>query len=249
MRPILNKIKPATGFSSLLHWGLVVALPILVFSMVRINFVQLAVAFVILSKWRMFAVRPRYWPANFRANSIDVIVGIAIIIFMIHAGSMPIQLGWMVGYGLWLILLKPRRSILLISIQAGIGQLAGLMALYLQWSAAPLWGLVLGTGGICYLAARHFLESFEEPYSKLLAYLWGYFGAALVWLLGHWLLFYGVIAQPTLLLLVIGYGLAALYYLDHFGRLTKLLRREFIFIMIAIITVVLVFSHWGNKIV
>jgi hypothetical protein len=67
--------------------------------------------------------------------------------------------------------------------------------------------------------------------------------------LGHWLLFYGVIAQPTILLLALGYGLAALYYLDHFDKLTASIQRQFIFVMMAIVFIVLVFSNWGNKIV
>jgi hypothetical protein len=49
--------------------------------------------------------------------------------------------------------------------------------------------------------------------------------------------------------LVLGYGLGALYYLDHRDRLSTLLKREFIFIMVAVVIVVLAFSHWGNKIV
>jgi hypothetical protein len=246
---IIVKIKPANGFAHILRLGLVILLPIMVFIFVQINFIQLAIIIIILSKWRMFAVRPRYWPANIRANAVDLIVGASFLIFMVQSGSMAWQLVWMVAYGVWLLVIKPSSTVLMICAQAGIGQLLGLMALFLAWPSAPLYGLVLGSGGICYLAARHYFDSFDEPYSKFLSYLWGYFGAALTWVLGHWLLFYGVIAQPTLLILVLGYGLGALYYLDHRDRLSKLLRREFIFIMVAIVIVVLAFSHWGNKIV
>ena len=93
-------------------------------------------------------------------------------------------------------------------------------------------------------------DSFEEPYARLLAYAWGYFGAALVWVLGHWLLFYGVIAQPTVLLIALGYGLAALYYLDHFDKLSVAIRRQFLFIMFATVAIMLVALLKGsNKIV
>lgn len=246
---ILVKLKPANGFAHLLRLGLVILLPVVVFIFVRINFVQLAIIIIILSKWRMFAVRPRYWPANIRANAVDIIVGLSFLVFMVQSDSMAWQLVWMVAYGVWLLAIKPGSSALIVSFQAGVGQLLGLMALFLAWPSAPLYGIVLGTGGICYLAARHYFDSFDEPYSKFLSYLWGYFSAALTWVLGHWLLFYGVIAQPTLLLLVLGYGLGALYYLDHRDRLSTLLKREFIFIMVAVVIVVLAFSHWGNKIV
>ncbi|MEK7059539.1 MAG: hypothetical protein AAB971_02155, partial [Patescibacteria group bacterium] len=84
---------------------------------------------------------------------------------------------------------------------------------------------------------------------RMLAGIWGYFGEALAWLLSHWLLFYRGVAQTTLLLSTLGYSLAVLYYLDHNDRLSKGIRRQFIFIMMAIIVVVLAFSDWGDKVV
>lgn len=83
----------------------------------------------------------------------------------------------------------------------------------------------------------------------MLSYIWGYFGAALAWLLSHWLLYYHGLAQPTLLLSALGYGLAVLYYLDHKDRLSRGARRQFIFIMLAIVVVVVAFSDWGDKVV
>ena len=113
--------------------------------------------------------------------------------------------------------------------------------------ATAIVGLTLLTGQICFFAARHFLDNFEEPYARMLSYFWGYFAAALAWLFSHMLLFYGPVAQPTLLLSTLGYGLAVIYYLDHNDRLSKGVRRQFIFIMLAIVLVVLVFSGWGDK--
>ncbi len=250
MRPLIEKIKPASGFPKLVHLTLTALLPLAVFILVRIQFVQLALAIILLSKWRMLAVRPRFWPANIRANSIDLTVGIAILLFMTQSGeSVLVQFTWAIAYGVWLLAIKPGSDTLLVSVQAMIGFLCGLMALFVCWTSAPLYGLVFMTGLICYLAARHFFDSFDEPYARLLAYAWGYFGAALLWPLGHWLLFYGAVAQPVLLLLSIGYGLGALYYLDHYDRLSKNMRRQFLFVMVAIVMVVLVFSHWGNKVV
>jgi hypothetical protein len=250
MRLLLYKLKPTNGFSYFLHLGLLIVLPVVVFVLVRLGFVQLALSMIVLSKWRMFAVRPRFWPANIRANAVDLLVGLSIVLFMSHSVTNPwLQLVWAVLYAVWLIFIKPASGLLMTSVQALIGQLCGLMALYLVWAAGPLYGLTLATGLICFLAARHFLDSFDEPYARMLAYFWAYFGAALAWLLGHWLLFYGVVAQPTLLLTTLGYGLAVLYYLDHHDRLGQAVRRQFIFIMIAIILVVLTFSDWGDKVV
>jgi hypothetical protein len=240
MRPLIAKIKPANGFSRVAHVGLNVLLALLVFVLVRIDFVQLALAIILLSKWRMFAVRPRFWPANIRANSVDIIVSVSILLFMVHASTTWLQLGWALAYALWLLVIKPASSDLMISLQAMLGLLFGMTALFLGWGDGALYWLVLSAAVVAYLVARHFLDAFDEPYAKLLSYLWAYFAAGLTWVLCHWLLFYGFLAQPTLLLTALGYGLAALYYLDHNDRLSKIARLEIMVTTFAIIAAVVV---------
>jgi hypothetical protein len=239
MRPlahkIKNKVKPASGFAYLLHLAYQAALPLAIFVLVRLDIgLWLPILVIMLSKWRIFAVRPRFWPANLRANAIDIIVGISIVIFMSNGSSMSVQVFWAAMYGLWLLFIKPRSSIFFVSVQSGIGQLCGLMALFLTRSDASLYALVLLTGFLCYLAARHFFDSFNEPYARMLASIWGYFGAALIWVLAHMLVVFpkpdGVVAMPTLLLSAIGYSLAAVYYLEHFDRLSVLVKRELLFL-------------------
>lgn len=249
MRPTLRNLKPTSGISHFLHLGLVLVLPVVVFVLVRLDLVLPAFAIVVLSKWRMFAVRPRFWPSNIRANSVDLMVGLSIVLFMTHNDTLLAQAIWAALYAIWLVAIKPGSGIRMITVQAFIGQFAALSALYLTWADGPVYGLTLLSGLFCFLAARHFLDAFDEPYAKMLAYVWGYFGAALTWLLSHWLLFYRGVAQPTLLLSTVGYGMAVLYYLDHNDRLGKGVRRQFIFIMVAIVVVVLAFSDWGDKVV
>jgi hypothetical protein len=155
----------------------------------------------------------------------------------------------MVLYGIWLTAVKPGANVASITAQACIAQFVALSALYLTWADGSIFGLVLLTGAICALAARHFLDAFDEPYAKMLAWFWGYFAAALAWLTSHWLLFYGGIALPTLLLSTLGYGMAGLYYLDHNDRLSRGVRRQIVFVMIAVVVVILAFSDWGDKVV
>jgi hypothetical protein len=249
MKPIILKLKPASGFAYFLHLCLIVILPVAAFVLVSIHFVQLALSLIVLSKWRMFAVRPRFWAANIRANAVDLMVGLSIVLFMEHTSVVAIRLLWVVLYAAWLLYIKPASTMFMVTAQAFIGQLTALMALYLTWANGPIAGLTVLTGVFCFLAARHFLEAFDEPYAKLLSYIWGYFGAALAWLLSHWLLFYRGIALPTLLLSCLGYGMSVLYYLDHHGRLNKGLKRQFVCVMVAIVIVILAFSSWGNKVV
>ncbi|HSW85123.1 MAG TPA: hypothetical protein VLF79_00715 [Candidatus Saccharimonadales bacterium] len=249
MRPALRKLKPTSGIAHFLHIGLLIVLPVAVFILVRLGFIQLALSLVVLSKWRMFAVKPRFWAANIRANAIDLMVGLSIVLFISHGGSLAIQIAWASSYAVWLLFIKPRSDEKMVTLQAFIGQFLALSVLYLTWADGPIYGLTLLSGVFCYMAARHFFDSFDEPYAKMLAYFWGYFGAALTWLLSHWLLFYGDLAQPTLLLTTLGAGLAILYYLDHNEQLSMAIRRQLIFVMLAIVIVVLAFSDWGDKVV
>ena len=252
MQIIPWKFQRKLSYGYIFHKSLLLVLPLLVFALVRLNesqFTQLALILIVLSKWRMFAVRPRFWPANIRANAIDLMVGISIVLFMTHSYSATVQFSWAIAYAIWLIVIKPATSSLMISMQAGIGQLCALSALYLSWANGPIYGLTLLTGIICYLSARHFYDAFDESYSRLLSYLWGYLGAGLAWLLGHWMLFYGSFAQITVILTVVAYGIGAIYYWDHKEKLTKGLQRQFVVLMIAIVLIVLVFSNWGSKVV
>ena len=171
-------------------------------------------------------------------------VAVSLILFMAGTSVTWWQLFWVLLYGLWLVWLKPRYDVLSVSAQAMVGQLLGLSLLYLKFGDSSIVTLVAGTWVVTYLAARHYLTSFEESHSALLAHIWAYFSASLAFILAHWLLFYGTIAQIIVILTTIGYGLAALYYLDATDRLNRALQRQLVGIMLAILLIVIVFSNW-----
>lgn len=242
-----DKFKPAKGFSHSIHVTLLALLPILAYILVRIDFVAVAILLIFISKWRMLAVRPRYWLTNIIANGVDIIVGVALVLFMSNTSVEWWQLFWAAVYMAWLIWLKPRSDVLSVSAQAFVGQLMGLAVLYLKFGAAPLATLVAGTWLVTYVAARHFLTSFEEAHTALMAHVWAFFSASLAFVLGHWLLFYGTIAQIIVFLTTIGYCIAALYYLDAHERLTPSLQRQMLAIMLAIILIVVALSDWTGS--
>jgi hypothetical protein len=246
-KEVKERIKPIKGFSHVIHIVLLVLLPILAYVLVRIDFVGLAIALIFLSKWRMFAVKPRYWLTNLVASGVDLMVAVSLVLFMANTSGGWWQIFWALCYGAWLLLLKSRSDVLSVSAQAMIGQLLGLGVLYLKFGDASLLTLVAGTWLVTYLSARHFLTSFEEHHTALLAHVWAYIGASLAFVLGHWLLFYGSIAQIIVFLTVIGYSLAGLYYLDASDKTTPALRRQLLGIMIAILLIVIIFSDWSGS--
>ncbi len=244
----VNKVRPMRGFAHFFHLTFVALLPPVVFVLVRLdNFDGVALAVILLSKWRMFAVRPHHWTANLRSNAVDIIVGVSVLICMSSIQAFSWQLVWLALYEVWLLVIKPRSGVAWVSLQAVLAQFLGLSAVFLAFPEAPLVSYVVMFWIITYASARHFLASFDETQARLLASIWAFFGGSLMWVLGHWLLFIGQVAQPALLLAVLGYGLAGLYYLDQTDRLSKLVRRQIIIVMFTIVLIMIVFSDWGDK--
>jgi hypothetical protein len=219
-------------------------LPLLAYVLVRITFVSLAILLIFLSKWRMFAVRPHYWLANLISNGVDIMVAVSLVLFMANSSVVWWQLFWAAMWALWLIWLKPKSDLLSVSIQAILGQLLGLLVLYLKFGDNALLLLVGGTWVVTYVAARHFLTSFDEPLTALVSHIWAFFASGLAFILGHWLLFYGTVPQIIVILTTVGYCLGALYYLDATDRLNVLLQRQLLIIMAAVLLVVIVLSDW-----
>lgn len=237
MRQLFESFKPSRGFGHVVYLAFNVLLPILALLLIEAGLSNVALAVVLLSKWRMFAVQPRFWVANIRANAIDIIVGLSVLAFMMGTLTDLTRIIYAALWAFWLIGIKPKTSALWVSMQAFIGLLLGLMAIFSVWSRASLFVLVIAVAVTCFFAAHHFFYSFDEPYIRLLSYIYGYFGAGITWVLGHWLMYHGFIAQPALLLLATSFGLGTLYYLDHFDRLSSLIRKEVLFMLSTILVI------------
>lgn len=250
VKALIRRVQPKHGFAHFLHLSLVAVIPPLAYIFVRLEFFAVAAVVVLLSKWRMFAVQPRYWLAHIRTNAVDIAVSLSLLSFMIVANdSMRIQLLWLLAFELWVLYIKPGASTMLVSVQALLAQFLGSVALFLTFETAPFWVYIVLIAALSYFSARHFFAAYEETHGVQYSWLWALFAASLTWILGHWLLFFGPIAQPALLLAIAGYGIGGLYYLHEHDKLTLLVRRQIIFVTLAIIVVVLAFSNWGDNII
>lgn len=243
---LLPRIKPGSRASIVLHgvFNVIVVLVVLALIVEPIRLPAVAVIVFLISKWRMFAVKPRHWLANLRANLVDITVGLSYVVFIDGTASTLTKLILTLLYIAWVLFIKPGTSSIMVGLQAMIAQLVGMIALYGRFSDAKIATLVIATWVICYSVARHFLSSFDEPNGRVISHVWGLFGAQLAWVLSHWLLSYGPIPQIALLLTVIGYSFAVSYYLHATKGLTNSQKNQFIIVSAVLIIIVALFSQW-----
>jgi hypothetical protein len=245
MRLPTVQINPTSRTASVMHSLYLVMLPLIVVGLVYFSFLGAAFLIIILSKWRMFAVKPRYWLANIRANLVDITVGFSAVIFIAGTDNFTTILIWAGLWTAWLILLKPRSDPLSIAAQGFVAQGVGLVALYGNYAESNQAYLILLTWLICFSAARHLLVAFEDNANRILSHVWAIFGAYMALILGHWHIVYAdAIPQIALLLSIIGYALGVGYYVHKTKGLRAGLRRQLVALTIIALTLIIVLSEW-----
>lgn len=244
---LASKIRPDSGYSHILHILFNAMLPVVVLLLVRIDLTPAAVAIVLLAKWRMFAVKPRYWIPNVRSNLVDILVSLSVVSFIAGSDQLTTQLIWTGLYILWLVWLKPKSKPIPVMAQALIAQALSLVAFYATFPEFSLLSGVVVVWIICYASARHFFGAFEEPLIRIMTNLWAWFGAVMAWVLGHWVIDYLTLPQIALILTILGYGIAFMYFLQANEKLTATLKRQLIGVMTIVVLIIVVFSDWQDK--
>lgn len=155
----------------------------------------LAIVLVVISKWRVLAVKPRFWWANIQSNVVDLVVGLSFVAWLsqINGQFWPMQIALTLLYIFWLLVVKPQSSKRMIIAQ-------GLAATYLGISAVFLigynWHILLVTTVsfiIMFCVARHILGAYDDQDELFYSGLWGIFGAELAWIFHHWALAYPIV--------------------------------------------------------
>ena len=184
MVDFLKIAKHRSLISEITYYTLNIGLAMVIFVLSQtIQSPVLAIVLVLLSKWRVLAVRPRFWWTNLQANMVDIIVGVSIVSLMyVPQLSVVVQVVLAVLYALWLVVLKPRSGRRYMAIQALAAMVLGVTALYASSYEWPVVIVVLGMLVIGYSAARHFLYSYEEQQMVFLSAIWGLVFAELGWL-------------------------------------------------------------------
>ena len=152
----------------------------------------LGLLLVLLSKWRVFAVRGRYLWLNIKSNLVDIIVGVSVVLLAYYAGAslMPVDILLAVFYCAWLLFIKPMSSE-----RATLAQ--SLIAVFLGMSAAAIMAanldaivIVLLAFLVGYAASRHVLVQSSDKDFTLTTLVCGLVFAEVAWLCQSWAIIY-----------------------------------------------------------
>ena len=191
---LLRIVRKRSFLSEVAYVILNIALAVMLLVLVLVvNVPWPALGLVLLSKWRIFAVRSRYWAANIRANLVDVIVGISMVIFLYAAsGDLTTQIGLTAIYVAWLLFLKPKSKRSYVAAQAMTGLIFGIAAVIQVSPDLPASIVVVLGWLVGYASARHILSVQHESHINFLSLLWGFVVAEIMWLSYHWTIGYQV---------------------------------------------------------
>ena len=221
---ILKLPKHKSAISDLAYIALNVGLAIVLLTVVlAVNSPLPAFAIVLLSKWRVFAVRPRFWFKNIQSNLVDIIVGLGMVVLLQAAsGAVVLQTLLAVLYAVWLLFIKPRSKRGYVAFQAGTALFLGTNALFMVSAEWPAVLVVLLMWLIGYATARHVLSHYRESDRTFFAMIWGLIVAELGWLNYHWAFAYNLpgfsgisLSQTALTVLILGFLAGSAYDSYH----------------------------------
>ncbi len=239
------------------------AVPILVFLFVTRDLSGLAYLIVVSSKWRMVAVSPRFWAANLRSNSCDIIVGLSTVALMNSSpvsSLVSVNLLLAVMYAIWLIFIKPKSGKAIVSFQAFICQFYGLTTLYLLLDFAITkftWIVIVLAWVVARAAIRHFLSAYKDDEIKdkaVIIELWAFLVAQLAWVFWVWNVIYvlpaSVFAVPLIgiVVSVIAYTSGSIFNQSLKGKAEKRFVIQQSAFLSAVLVLIIVFTRWTGQI-
>jgi hypothetical protein len=251
---LIKSIRRRSLLSETIYIILNVALAVALLLLVqRFESPYLAILILLLSKWRVFAVRPRFWFAHLQSNLVDIIVG-ASYVMLLYLASGSVVAQWLLTalFITWLLVLKPRSKRHEMVWQAGVAQFVGTMALASFSYLLPSSVFVLGMWVITYAAARHVLVAYDENQVTLPSIAYAFLIAELSWFYYHWMVAYRLtanIAVPQLAITVFLLSFTAVRLYDmyhHDGRVRFKDARLPLLFMVTVMAILFVrFTPWN----
>lgn len=174
------------------------------------------VLLVLLSKWRVVAVRPRYWWINLKANLVDLTVGISLALLVYMAGVTELN-SWhiilTVIYAIWLVIIKPRSEAVMTEIQSLFAIFFGTFAVALTTSQLDPVVCAIVCFVIGYGASRHVLMQGDDHDFTLTTFICGLILAEMSWIFYHWSIVYRLGENMTLAIPQLPIATSILFFL------------------------------------
>ncbi len=147
---------------------------------------------VLMSKWRIFAVRRRYLWLNIKSNLVDLIVGLSVVLLTYYAGStlLPVDFILMIIYVIWLLIIKPMSTEVANLIQSLIAVFLGISATTIMTAGNNVLIAVLLAFLVGYAASRHVLVQTDDKDFTLTTLVCGLIFAEVAWLCHSWAIVY-----------------------------------------------------------
>ena len=255
---LLKLVRRRSFLSEVLYIGLNVVFAIAIaVVMLTTGSIAFAIALVLVSKWRVLAVRTRYWLANVQANLVDFIASLSVV-FMLYSVVIAdmsdtrklILTGVLTAlYIAWLLVLKPRSTRRAMAAQAAVALFFGVSALYTFSYSWPVSVVVIFMWLIGYAVARHVLSAYDEDRLTLLSLIWGLVIAEIGWVAYHWTVGYALPGLPGLYvpqaaIIILCAGFVALKIYDSFFHHQKIRAQDVllpVLFSVSVIAVLLVF--------
>lgn len=152
----------------------------------------LGIILVLISKWRIFAVKRRYLWLNIKSNLVDLIVGISIVLLANHSGTSlaPADFLLVAIYVLWLLYIKPLSSERANLVQSIIAVFLGISAsTIITADLNPMFAITIAFL-IGYAASRHVLAQTNDQDFTLTTLICGLIFAEAAWLCHSWAIIY-----------------------------------------------------------
>lgn len=223
--------KSRNALSTVLHIFLKILLGLgAVFITVITSSPLLGLLLVIIAKWRIFAVRPRFWWVNIKANLVDIIVGVAIVLlsFLVSTELSPLHFILSVLYIVWLIIVKPQTSDFWLLVQSLTAIFLGTSTTFLLVSGLGLNNIytVISSAIIGYASARHIFIQSSKNTATLISFVCGLLFAELSWITSSWNIIYSfdsldiMIPQFSLIITIFSFAFASVYrsFSNHDGN-------------------------------
>lgn len=212
------------------------------------------VLLVFLSKWRIFAVRPRYWFLNIKSNLVDIIVGISLVLLAYFAGTELILVHYILAafYVIWLIFIKPMSKETGTIVQSLCAIFLGSTAAIIASASIDSIVIVLAEFIIGYGASRHLFAQNTEGNFALMAIVCGLLCSETAWICHSWTIIYTfastgiIIPQLALILTVAAFSFIKVFYsiLKNDGKLKwQNIAAPTIFGILTIAIIILGFSN------